>query len=487
MLEKSCHITIPQINFPQVYEGLMGTFKQALLELGVSVTESTAELNPNGLNVIFAPWGLLLPENASLFKQVETLAEHCALFNLEQPNPDPNPISDIFPERMIKLMRRTFNFDYYPEHVSEFQRAGCAVSAIRFLWHSSMQSKVVEAVERDIDILFIGSYTPRRMEAFSRLEQDFHLKVTILNDVWGSDMDAYMLRSKVAINIKGNERNSSFEVLRCLPMIANGIVVVSENEYENIYDEVRDMVEFCDLAQIGQRCQQLLQNPELLVTTRKQQYQALIQTSYLSEVQRGWSDWIHWLSEPLNRQVVGYYDHLHLSLTRPQKWRYDTLYLYHSLSNGVLDLQQPLTLDNLERCIQSESLNLCVANDGLKQIATGDFLARMVDPVIHLQAWLELLAADGKILLSLPYYLSPIAYDYPTYIRPCSEHSLKAFVGKESIHFRTKNAYFDLESQSYLPTNYGKSLLDNAVDFSVAVHTPNAISHVNFVLVKRVR
>jgi hypothetical protein len=483
MLDKTCHITIPQIDYPQVYADLMKTFKQVLSELGISVTESTAELRPHCLNVIFAPWGLLLPENESLFKQAESLAEYCALFNMEQPHPE----SRAFTEKMIGLMRRTFNFDYYPEHNSEFQRAGCAVSTVRFLWHPSMKFEVQDATERDIDILFIGSYTPRRIEAFTRIEQDFGLKVAIINDVWGRDIDPFVARSKIAINIRGNAENPSFEVLRCLPMIANGVVVVSENEYENMYAEMRNMVEFCDFAQIGQRCQELLKNPDLLETIRNQQYQALIQTSFLDEVQRGWSDWMHWLSEPLNRQVVGYYDQLNLSLTRPLKWRYDTLYLHHGFSNGVLDLQQPLSLADLERCMQSGSLNLRIAQGGFKQIETGESFARMVDPILHLRAWSDLLASEGKILLSLPYYLSPMAYDYPTYIRPCSEHSLKAFIGKESVYFLTENAYFDIENQSYTPTNYGASLLNNGVDFDIAVHTPNAISHVSFVLVKRIR
>ncbi len=487
MLEKSCHITIPRINYPQVYEGLMLMLQSALIEQGISVTRSTAEVRPDCLNIIFAPWGLLSAANESLFKQVEHLAENCALFNVEQPNPEPNPLSIIFPERMVKLMRKTFNFDYYPEHQAAFERIGCAASTIRFLWHPSMRSDTGVTAKRDIDILFLGSYTQRRTDAFTRIEQDFGLKVTLLNDIWGRDIDAFAARSKICINIRGNEQNPSFEVLRCLPMVANGAVVISENNYKNIYDEVRGTADFCDLAQIGARCQHLLQNPALLEVIRHQQYQALTLTSFASEVQRGWSDWMQWRSEPLNRHVVGYYDRLNMSLTPPSLWRYDTLYFHYYVSNGLLALDSPVSLDSLNRCLQSESLKLRIAPSGFEQIETGDTLAQVVDPVRHLQAWYDLLAPDGKIVFNLPYYLSPMAYQYPMYVRPYSEHSFNAFIGADSLYFHEQDGYFELENQSFRPTGYGKSLLDSGADFDITVHTPNAMSHVNFVLVKRVK
>jgi hypothetical protein len=489
MLDKNCHITIPRINYPQVYELLMSTLQYTLVEQGIAVTRSTAELRPDCLNIIFAPWGLLSVDNESLLKQVEDLAEYCALFNVEQPNPEPNPQSSIFPERMIKLMRKAFNFDYYPEHQAKFERLGCAASTLRFLWHPSMRNDLVGTVDRDIDILFLGSYTPRRIDAFARIEQDFGLNVTVLNDIWGHDVDAYAIRSKIAINIKGNEQNSSFEVLRCLPMVANGAVVVSENDYQNIYEEVRGTADFCDLTQIGARCHFLLQNPDLLEATRQQQYHALVQTSFASEVQRGWSDWMQWRSEPLNRQTVGYYDRLNLSLTAPAPylWRYDTLYLHDDLSNGLLVLDSPLSIDSLGGCIQAKSLNLRMAEGGLEQIETDDLLARVTDPVRHLQAWFDLLPADGKIVFNLPYYLSPMAYQYPKYKRPYSERSLDAFIGIESVYFQQQAGYFELENQSFRPTSYGASLLDNGMSLDIAIHTPNAISHVNFILVKRIK
>ena len=481
MLEKSCHITIPHVDYPQVYADLMRAFRQALDELDISVTESTAELRPHCLNVIFAPWGLLLPENELLFQQVESLAEQCALFNMEQPHPE----SRAFTERMIRLMRRTFNFDYYPEHNSEFQRAGCAVSTIRFLWHPSMRSALAGTVERDIDLLFVGAYTDRRIEAFSKIEQDFGLKVTVLNDVWGRDVDAGIARSKVAINIKGNANNPSFEVLRCLPMIANGAVVVSENNYENIYEDVKGMVQFCDLADIGRYCHQLLKDPDLLETTRQKQYQILLQTSFLAEVQRGWTDWMQWLAEPLHCRTICY-EQLDLSQHNPEKWRYDTLYLHDYWLSGALAPQQPLRREHLEHYVKSKESNMCFEASGFKVINTRDHFARVVDPVAHMHAWAQLLFDEGRILLSLPYYLSPIAYDYPTYLRPCSEESLNAFIGKQSVHFRDQLFYFDLERLSYLPTDYGASLLKNGTDFNIVVHTPNAIRYVEFVLVKRI-
>ena len=82
---------------------------------------------------------------------------------------------------------------------------------------------------KDIDVLFFGGMTERRRRILGRLAS-LGLKIHYEKAVWGMKREALLARSKVVLNIHGNDMDdvNIFEVVRVLPLMAKGCTVVSE-------------------------------------------------------------------------------------------------------------------------------------------------------------------------------------------------------------------------------------------------------------------
>jgi len=83
---------------------------------------------------------------------------------------------------------------------------------------------------KDIDVLFYGGLTQRRREILGALQQK-GLRVHYEKACWGVKREELIARSKVVLNIRGNDfgpEGGVFEAVRALPLIARGVAVVSE-------------------------------------------------------------------------------------------------------------------------------------------------------------------------------------------------------------------------------------------------------------------
>ena len=85
-----------------------------------------------------------------------------------------------------------------------------------------------EPEERDIDVLFWGSMTPRRTEFGNRIHDKFHDKKIIFHDkLYGEEREKLIMRSKIILNIKAHDK-WSFGPIHVLPAIANKRFVLAE-------------------------------------------------------------------------------------------------------------------------------------------------------------------------------------------------------------------------------------------------------------------
>jgi hypothetical protein len=83
---------------------------------------------------------------------------------------------------------------------------------------------------KDIDVLFYGGLTQRRREILGALQQK-GLRVQYERACWGVKREELIARSKVVLNIRGNDfgpEGGVFEAVRALPLMARGVAVVSE-------------------------------------------------------------------------------------------------------------------------------------------------------------------------------------------------------------------------------------------------------------------
>ena len=94
--------------------------------------------------------------------------------------------------------------------------------------------KSVEIVNPDIDVLFYGYTNERRAKLFYSMQHKFSSKIRFFNlyGVWGSELDDYISRSKIILNVHTNEIARQEQVRMYHPVI-NGRCVLSEKSDYN--------------------------------------------------------------------------------------------------------------------------------------------------------------------------------------------------------------------------------------------------------------
>jgi hypothetical protein len=89
------------------------------------------------------------------------------------------------------------------------------------------ERKMAKVEEEDIDILFHGSLTPRRMKFYVALKEAGYKNIIFTNKHYGKIRDEFIKRAKVTINIKAHDK-WSYGPMHCLPAQANKKFLMAE-------------------------------------------------------------------------------------------------------------------------------------------------------------------------------------------------------------------------------------------------------------------
>lgn len=136
-------------------------------------------------------------------------------------------------QNYFRLMRNAFVWDYSAEHILELQQGGIEQCCHVPLGFSSVYEPIHPAkehrVEQDIDVLFYGALTNRRMQILDSLRARGH-RVEILppHAQWGQARADCIARAKVLLNVACFEDMHTLEVVRMAPWWGMGCAVVSE-------------------------------------------------------------------------------------------------------------------------------------------------------------------------------------------------------------------------------------------------------------------
>ncbi len=106
-------------------------------------------------------------------------------------------------------------------------------------------------VEKDIDLLFFGSLTPRRVELLTKL-QDAGLAPSVHFNVFGAERDALIDRAKVVVDIKQREDDPN-DKTRTFWLDSRGACVLTEND--------TNKARALDPFRIVEQCRALLADP----------------------------------------------------------------------------------------------------------------------------------------------------------------------------------------------------------------------------------
>ena len=93
--------------------------------------------------------------------------------------------------------------------------------------------------KKDIDVLFYGSLSDRRLSIINELKEKTNLKIVSRANIWGKDLDDLIDRSKVILNLHYyNIEESILEIERISYLCSKGKIVISERSSDAILDKL---------------------------------------------------------------------------------------------------------------------------------------------------------------------------------------------------------------------------------------------------------
>lgn len=126
-----------------------------------------------------------------------------------------------------------------------------ATKIIKFEFTKSL-NKIKQKSKKDIDVLFCGSLNEKRLQILDALSGVCNLK--IVNDVFSDELDDYISRSKIVLNIHYYDMDIQ-EQVRIFYLLSNACCVISEfntiNNFDNyIFNVKRDDIVKTVLSQL---------------------------------------------------------------------------------------------------------------------------------------------------------------------------------------------------------------------------------------------
>jgi SAM-dependent methyltransferase len=151
----------------------------------------------------------------------------CVLVNLEQLGPGGSPENPAY----LDLLRSAPVVDYDARNAAHYSASPDAVPLIGFgrAEHLRAATDAVALEARPIELLFIGSPTPRRLRLIERIEATGRV-VTMVNaaqPVYGPERDELVRQARAVLNCHAYE-TAVFEQVRAFQVLSLGTPIVSE-------------------------------------------------------------------------------------------------------------------------------------------------------------------------------------------------------------------------------------------------------------------
>jgi glycosyltransferase involved in cell wall biosynthesis len=238
-------------DFVESFREAMEVVQESLVTLGHSARIQTNHIDPDAFPVIFGAHHI---DPAA----VHRLPSQSIIYNLEQLAPG----YPWFSPQYLQTLSRFRVWDYSTANLDYLSREGRSVTATYVPFgYSPCLTRIAAAERTDVDVLFFGVHTERRLCVLQALSEH-GLKVVALNNVWGAERDAWIARAKVVLNMHQADIGQ-FESVRVLFLLANGKAVVSETAAEEqIEAPLRDAFWAVPYEGLIDACMQLTSDDE---------------------------------------------------------------------------------------------------------------------------------------------------------------------------------------------------------------------------------
>lgn len=251
MDKQSWHIVVvhpPNYPWSSGFFPVVDALLYGLRTLGNEVTWAENNFSSEATNIILGAH-LLAEDSWPILDQVPSV-----IYNLE---PLPDHLS-YWPQYAAILGQRLV-WDYTAENLPWHAQRG--VRAIHVpLGHVPIWERVKRSGIPDIDVLFVGSRTPRR-DAILQALMDRGLRTGVVTNAYGSDLDPVIARARVVLNCHQYRADAPPEWPRLLYLWANRCAVVSEGDRTQLDSVWRDAAWWAPYDSLVDACVAMVASP----------------------------------------------------------------------------------------------------------------------------------------------------------------------------------------------------------------------------------
>ncbi|MBU3065205.1 hypothetical protein KO481_27220 [Nocardia sp. NEAU-G5] len=158
----------------------------------------------------------------------------------------------------VELLRPNVVWDYSRRNVEQLLRHGIQAHYVPFGFHPRLQ-RVAPAPEQDIDVLFYGSLTARRLAIISALRRA-GLRVAPVSGSYGEQLDPVIARAKVVLNLHSYREYRVLESVRVGYLLSNRKAVVAEVNAGDDHDDLAAGIAAVRYPELVDACVELVRD-----------------------------------------------------------------------------------------------------------------------------------------------------------------------------------------------------------------------------------
>lgn len=483
MRDQKIHIT-SYFN-PHFITDEMATFYHALKGYGFNdITFEPYTIVPDAINILFC--GFNLGDNLQKSLKLERPLEQIIVRNLEPVFPT-GPC--MFPS-YFNLMKKYPVWDYAQGNVARLSAAG--IDRVEYLpvTYMPVLERIPVNIEQDIDVYFYGYLSPRRKYIIDQLIAkglNVHVNEFNVSAAYG-DLDQLIARSKVILNITNYDQYHIMEMVRAALPLANHKVVVTElNTYSEIDPVMKDGVLHCPYDQLVDFCVSIVKNPELRKQYEQQGYTTFKQNIGTAIIGAAMERYLADSTHPTQFSPSKTYNlPKMLRLGSGERWSFDYLNLDADpriRSDLALAIGKEIDFSASHDSWRFGNVHL---KEGHFDYINAEHLLHTVDDLtIAFKNCLYLLAEDGILEVTVPYYLAISAWRDPRTKRAFNEQSF-AFLDTMHCEFSGRKYKLQVVNLMHIMEAYGIELHNQKqMGVEQLSRTPNAIMSLSIKFTKK--
>lgn len=454
---------------------LIESFAWGLRELGYDAQVHKGLIEPGAINILFA--GMKL-DYRHLLEQCPRVIN----YNLDFVGSERRV--SISPENFA-LMRNIPNWDYSAHNVEALKRAGVSDVTLVPFGPAPTMVRVPEA-DKDIDVIFYGSMSPRRLHLLELIE------ARGLNVLWTTDgfwteeeRDHYIARAKLVLEMPFYDSVRLFSEARASYLFANRAAVIAELNADTIIaDDLRDAVLGAPYDQIPALCAEYCADSVKRDELATRGHEAFAKRDWLTPLSNAMADYIaHNPVRSVARNVPTPIPRV-VNLGAGRAWQFDQFNVDIDRTTGadwVLDLNLPIAFGETRECWRFGPVRLEAG--GAERIVARHVLECTRDLVQAMTNCLDWLAPGGTLDILVAYDLSEAAWSDPGFIRSFNMQSFTAFT-TEFWRAGWRDWRFELISQTLVVNEIGRALMADGASAESVSTIPRAVDGLHLQLCK---